>query len=186
MWRMAKRNALVNRLAAVETLGATGVICTDKTGTLTENRMSVARLALPSGDVELADALFSRDRERLDPTADDALREALEIAVICNDATLGEHGDDTAATGDSGPSWQKTHGVWGSGASIATVGRATAWLAWHVTHSLRRRTPSSFAWGAGGSWHSTQSVAFMAVSISLWVSNPWCFGLARNSSASRP
>jgi Ca2+-transporting ATPase len=50
MWRMARRNVVVERLAAVETLGATTVICTDKTGTLTENRMTAERISLPSGD----------------------------------------------------------------------------------------------------------------------------------------
>jgi P-type Ca2+ transporter type 2C len=71
MWRMARRNALINRLSAVETLGATAVICTDKTGTLTENRMTVQRFALREGRSE---------------------KEALEIGVLCNNAE-GEVGD---------------------------------------------------------------------------------------------
>ncbi|MHC4847165.1 MAG: HAD-IC family P-type ATPase, partial [Planctomycetota bacterium] len=51
MWRMSARNALVNRLSAVEVLGATTVIFTDKTGTLTENRLTLVRVALAAGDV---------------------------------------------------------------------------------------------------------------------------------------
>ena len=50
MWRMVRQNALIERLSAVETLGATTVILTDKTGTLTENRMTVRRVWLPSGN----------------------------------------------------------------------------------------------------------------------------------------
>ena len=53
MWRMARQNALIERLSAVETLGATTVILTDKTGTLTENRMTVRRLWVPSGEIEI-------------------------------------------------------------------------------------------------------------------------------------
>ena len=53
MWRMARQNALIERLSAVETLGATTIILTDKTGTLTENRMTVRRLMVPSGEIEL-------------------------------------------------------------------------------------------------------------------------------------
>lgn len=52
MWRMARRNALVNRLSAVETLGSANVILTDKTRPLTENRMTVTHIALPSGGID--------------------------------------------------------------------------------------------------------------------------------------
>ncbi|ARA92556.1 ATPase [Rhodothermaceae bacterium RA] len=83
--QMARRNALINRLASVETLGATGVICTDKTGTLTENRMTVTRLALARGEVSLeADA---------PPEPDPLLRAALEVAVLCNNASLPDSAD---------------------------------------------------------------------------------------------
>lgn len=68
MYRMAAHNALVNRLSAVETLGATSVICTDKTGTLTENRMRVKQVVAGEGD--------------------DARRRALELCVLCNNAEI--------------------------------------------------------------------------------------------------
>jgi len=88
MWRMARRNALIERLPAVETLGATTVIMTDKTGTLTENRMTVTRLILPIGDIAVTPAGFETDGIELDPFADPAFREALEVAVLCNNASL--------------------------------------------------------------------------------------------------
>jgi Ca2+-transporting ATPase len=82
MWRMARQNALIERLSAVETLGATTVILTDKTGTLTENRMTVQRLWIASGEIELPTHTHQ--------LADDpqAVR-LLDVAVLCNDATLG-------------------------------------------------------------------------------------------------
>ncbi len=73
VWRMARRNALVSRLSSVEALGAVTLVATDKTGTLTENRMTLTRLAVEAGD--------------LPPEADaPEARRALEIAVLCNNA----------------------------------------------------------------------------------------------------
>jgi Ca2+-transporting ATPase len=108
MWRMAKRNALINHLSAVETLGATNVILTDKTGTLTENQMTAVQATLDSGRVELTGeglettGEFLRDGESIDPADDQALWQALEAGVLCNDASFGQ-GDtkkEKAAVGD--------------------------------------------------------------------------------------
>jgi P-type Ca2+ transporter type 2C len=87
MWRMARQNALIERLSAVETLGATTVILTDKTGTLTENRMTVRRLWVPSGEIEL-ETDGGPDASRAQLGDDAQLSLLLEIGVLCNDASL--------------------------------------------------------------------------------------------------
>ena len=92
MWRMARQNALIERLSAVETLGATTVILTDKTGTLTENRMTVRRLWVPGGEIEI-EADIGEDAGRV-PLGDNAqLSLLLEISVLCNDAALENAGE---------------------------------------------------------------------------------------------
>lgn len=80
--RMATRNALVRNLESVETLGCTTVICTDKTGTLTLNKMTVQRLFLNECIHSQADADF--EQEELD--------KFLLIATLCNNAHLKEDG----------------------------------------------------------------------------------------------
>ncbi len=85
MYLMAQRNALVNRLTAVETLGATRVIFTDKTGTLTENRMRLEVVATPQ-------CTWNSGAEDTKP-AEGLVRRALEIAVLCNSASLAGEGD---------------------------------------------------------------------------------------------
>ena len=85
MDRMRRRGTLVRRLAAVESLGAITVMCVDKTGTLTENRMTVD--SWWAGGRE-----YGRDEAVAARAADPALARAMSIAVLCNEAELAEGG----------------------------------------------------------------------------------------------
>jgi len=96
VWRMARRNALIKELSAVETLGATNIICTDKTGTLTENRLTAvefcfARAAVNIDEQAESSRIFlSTNGEPLSSDQSAVLQKALELSVLCNNAELGE------------------------------------------------------------------------------------------------
>lgn len=105
MWRMLRRNVLINRLSAVETLGSTTVIFTNKTGTLTENRMSVTQILFAADDQGRFKAIQVKPDKRgnghfqgpegpAEPAQDSLLNEILETGVLCNNADLGidDHG----------------------------------------------------------------------------------------------
>ncbi len=89
--RMAKRNAIVRRLPAVETLGSTTVICSDKTGTMTKGQMTVRRIHLGEDSYEVTGAGYEPRGEILrdgTPSVNDDIALIAKVAVLCNDASL--------------------------------------------------------------------------------------------------
>lgn len=93
--RMAKHNAIIRKMLAVETLGSTTVICTDKTGTLTKNEMTVKEIFVSDNVISVGGVgyepkgSFFVNNKKIDPKSCKELILLLKIATLCNNAVLG-------------------------------------------------------------------------------------------------
>lgn len=118
---MARRNAIVRRLPAIETLGSVSVICTDKTGTLTRNEMMVTKLVTAGQDFDVEGSGYApagsirADGQRTAPDRHAVLSDFALAASLCNDAALVRCGEEWRVEGDPM-----------EGALLALAGKVTA------------------------------------------------------------
>jgi len=105
MYRMAKVNTIVRRLPAVETLGSTSVICSDKTGTMTKGEMTVQRIYVDRKHIKVSgigyepEGDFIHENKKIDPTQEELVM-LLKAAALCNDAKVEKEGEKWIVKGD--------------------------------------------------------------------------------------
>jgi len=128
MQRMVKRNSIIKKLHAVETLGSTTVICSDKTGTLTQNQMTITRIYTNektytvTGEGYKPIGEFFLNETKVDPNEDPHLRLLLTIGTLCNDSKLEESG----SAGQNEKTW-RIIGDPTEGAIVVAASKAGIW-----------------------------------------------------------
>ncbi|MBI4152811.1 cation-transporting P-type ATPase [Candidatus Woesearchaeota archaeon] len=107
--RMAKQNAIVNRMSIIETLGETTVICSDKTGTITAGEMTVRKIVIDRKDIDVegigyaAAGRFLLEKKEIHPLSDPTLLLLLKTAVLCNDSRIELEGETQVYRGGGLP-----------------------------------------------------------------------------------
>lgn len=98
--RMQKHNALIRKLPAAETLGRVTVICADKTGTITEEEMTVTKLYCNREFIDIKGSTFYDDRGKINPLSHKGVRELVKGGIMCNNARIEKHDDKVEVFGD--------------------------------------------------------------------------------------